>query len=77
MYALAALPIICHARIQRVGGVGGPDPPPLKIHKFIEFPSHNGPVPLKITKLPILHSMRAIIGPPAKRHFNGVLLAGR
>ena len=58
------------------GGAGGPDP--LKNHKFIGFPPRNtGPDLLKITKLPSQHSFWAIIGPPAKRHFNIVSLAGR
>ena len=35
-----------------------------------------GQDPLKITKLPIQHSMLAIIGPPAKRRLNGVSLEG-
>ena len=61
------------------GGIGGPDPsppPPLKNHKNIGFLSNTGPDHLQITKLPSQHSMWAIIGPPAKCHFNGVSLAG-
>ena len=48
-----------------------------KNHKFLGFPSNTGPDPLKTTKLPSQHSMWAIIGLPATRHFNGVSLAGR
>ena len=51
-----------HARIQKEGGKGCPDPG-LNNHKFIGFPSNIGPDPLKITKLPSQHSMCAIIGP--------------
>ena len=51
--------------------------PPLKNHKTIVFPSNTGPDPLKITKLPSQHLMWAIIGPPAKCHFNAGSLAGR
>ena len=57
------------------GGAWGPET--LKHHKNISFPSNIGPNLLKITKLPSQHSMWATIGPPAKRHFNGVSLAGR
>ena len=51
-----------HARVQR-GGRGSS--------------INTGPDPLKTTKLPSQHSMLAIIGPPVKRHYNGVSLAGR
>ena len=64
----------------RGGGTGGPDPPPppLKNHKNIGFPINIDLDPLKITKL-YQASIQwwAIIGMPAKRHFNGVLLAGQ
>ena len=47
-------------------------------HKNIGFSSITGLDLLKITKLQSQHSMWAIIGLPAKRHFNGVLhFAGR
>ena len=36
------------------GGAGGPDPPPGKRNGFLR---NTGPDPLKITKLPIKHSM--------------------
>ena len=49
------------------GGTGGLDP--LNNHKNIGFPSNTGPDPLK--------NHKATIGTPAKRHFIGVLLAGR
>ena len=38
-------------------GGGGGDPPPWKITKNIGFLSNTGPDPLKITKLPVQHSM--------------------
>ena len=53
-----------HARIQRGGGTGGPDPPPLKYHKNIGFLSNTGPDPLtnpKATK-PANIQCWAIIG---------------
>ena len=52
-------------------------PPPLKNHKTIVFPSNTGPDPLKITKLPSQHLIQAIIGLPAKCHFNAGSLAGQ
>ena len=39
------------------GGDRGSGPPPLVNHKNIGFLSNTGPDPLKITKLPIQHSM--------------------
>ena len=39
------------------GGTGGPDPPPLKIHKNIGFLSKTGADPLKMTRLPSQNSM--------------------
>ena len=57
------------------GGVGGPDP--LKNHKNIGFLSNIGLDPLKITKLPSHHSMLCHRQHTAKRHLNGVSLAGR
>ena len=46
-----------NGRIQRGGGggKGGPDPP--EKSQNIGFLSNTGPDPLKITKLPIKHSM--------------------
>ena len=67
---------IRHAQIQR-GGTGGPDPPPPENHKNIGFLSNTGPNSLKITKLPSQIQCSPIIGTPAKRHLNGILLAGR
>ena len=61
-----------HVRIQRGG-----DRVSLKNHKNVEFTSNTGPDPLKITKLPSQHSCWAIMGMPAKHHFNGVSLAGQ
>ena len=49
-----------------------PDPPPLKNRKHIGFLSNTGLDPLK--KQASIQCLD-IIGPPAKRHFNGVLLA--
>ena len=45
-----------HVRIQR-GDRGSGPPPPLENYKNIRFLSNTGPDPLKITMLPILHSM--------------------
>ena len=64
---------IKHARIQR-GGQGVQTPHPLKNHKNILFLSNTGPNPVKITKLPNQIQCWPIIGTPAKRHLNGVLL---
>ena len=55
-----------HVRIQR--GAGCPDP--LENNKNIGFLSNTGPDPLKITKLPIQHSMLGHYGPLAKRHLD-------
>ena len=63
-----------HVRIQRGDRESGP---PLENNKNIGFLSNTDPDPLKITKLPIQQSSWAIIGPPAIRHLNGVLLAVR
>ena len=59
------------------GSIGGPDPPPLKNHKNIGFLSNTGPDPLKKNSFQVSIQCWAIIGTPAKRHFNGVSLAGR
>ena len=68
--------IYVHVRIHRGGGAtGGPEP--TENHKNLGFPSITGLDLLKITKLQSQHSMWAIIGTPAKRHFNGVSLEGR
>ena len=53
-------------------GVRTPPPPPGKLQN-IGFLSNYGPDPLKITKLPIKQCW-ATIGPPVKRHLNGVSL---
>ena len=50
---------------------------PSENHKNIGFPSNIDPDSLEITKLPSQHSMVGHIDTPAKRHFNGVSLAGR
>ena len=62
-------------------GTGGPDPS-FKNIKNIGFLSNTGPDPLKITRLPILHSMLGHHQPASEtpfkwRFLNGVLLAGR
>ena len=51
--------------------------PEVKIHKNIGFLSNTGPDPLKNHKATKPATMLAIIGPPAKRHLNGVSLADR
>ena len=65
---------IYHARIQRGGGQG-------LLHKNIGSLSNIGTDPLekkhKATKKPARIQCWAIIGTPAKRHLNGVSLAGR
>ena len=57
-------------------GTGGPDPH-LENHKNLGFLVNTGPDPLKTTKLQSQHSILAIISTPAKRHLNGVSLAGQ
>ena len=64
-------------RGSRRGGGGQGVRPPLKNHKNIVFFSNTGPDPLKITKHQARIQLWFIIGPPAKRHLNGVSLAGR
>ena len=52
--------------------------PPFPInHKNIEYLNNTGPDPLKFSKLPSQHSTMGHHRHPAKRHLNGVLLAGR
>ena len=63
-----------HGRIR--GGDRGSGPP-LKNHKNIVFPSNFDPDPLKSQSYQASIQCWAIIGTPAKRHFNGVSLAGR
>ena len=60
-----------------MGGTGGPDPLPLKNHKYLGFLSNTDQNPLEITKLPSQIQCWAIIATPAKRHLNGVSLAGQ
>ena len=58
------------------GGGGAGSGLPLKNHKSIWFLSNTGPDPLKNYKAEQASiQCWAIIGPPAKRHLNGVLLA--
>ena len=61
------------------GRTGGPDPPPLRNHTNKGFRRNIGPGPLTNTKLLYQANIqcRAIIGPPAKRHFNAILMALR
>ena len=59
-------------RGSRGEGIVGRDPP--ESYKFIGFLSNTCLDLLNITKLPSQHSIWVIIGPPAGRHFNGVLL---
>ena len=75
---LLALILGCHGRIQRGVGRGSGPPPPLKKHKKLGFLSNTGPDLLKNHKA-TKNSFQcwAIIGPQAKRHLNGVSLAGR
>ena len=49
---------------------------PLKIHKVIRFLSNTGLDRQKKSFQASIYCL-AIVGPPAKRHFNGVLLADR
>ena len=65
---------LTYVRIQR-GGQGVPTP--LKNHKLIGFPSNTGPDPLKNHKATKPAFNGASIGPPAKRHLNGVSLASQ
>ena len=51
------------------GGAGGPDPPPLENYTNIEFLSNTGLDPLKITKLPIQHSMLGHYRPASETPF--------
>ena len=51
--------------------------PLLKNHKTIGFLATLVQIPWKIIKLPSQIHCRAVIGTPAKRHLNGVSLAGR
>ena len=56
---------------QRLKSCADPDPPPLKNHKVLVFLRNT----LQIYQASTQYL--AIIGPPAKRHINGVSLAGR
>ena len=51
--------------------------PPLENYKNIGFLSNTGPDPLKITKLPIQHSMLGHHWPASETLFNGDSKAGR
>ena len=78
---IACVKTMCGSR----GGTWGSDPP-LKNYKNIGFLGDTGPDPLKKHKAtkpafkvgpPAARQRNAIIGTPAKRHLNGVSLAGR
>ena len=74
---LLALILGCHGRIQR--GTGGPDPPPPpeKSQKSRVSKQYWSRSPEKSQSYQASIQCWAIIGPPAKRHLNGVSLAGR
>ena len=63
-----------HERIPEGGGGRESGPPPLKNHKN-RVSMHTSWAPLKITKPPSQHSMLG--HQSAKRHLNGVSLAGQ
>ena len=65
--------VVDHAQIQR--GAGGLDP--LGNHKAKGFLRQAGPDPLENLKYQASIQCWAIIGPPVKRHLNGVSLAGQ
>ena len=69
---------ICNVRIHRGegGGAAGADTP-LENYKNIGFISNTGPDPLKITNIPIKHSMFGHRRPACETPLNGVSLAGR
>ena len=58
------------------GGTGGPDPPE-KSQKYRVSKQYWSGSPGKSQNYKASIQCRAIIGPPAKHHLNGVLLAGR
>ena len=58
-------------------GVRGSGPPFPVNHQNIEYLNNTGPDPLKFPKLPSQHSTMDHHRHPAKRHLNGVSLAGR
>ena len=63
---------------QEGGGGQGVRTPTPENHKNIGFLSKTGPNPLKSHKATKTNThCWVIIGPPAKRHLNGVWLAGR
>ena len=64
-----------YEQIQSVGVTGCPDHHPLENLKAIEFHSNTGPDPLENHKS--TKPASGIIGSPAKRHSNGVSLAGQ
>ena len=58
-------------------GVRTPPPPPLENYKNIGFLRNTSPDPLKITKIPIQHSMLGHHRPASETPFKGHSLAGR
>ena len=71
-------PPVRHARVQRVGGTAGPDTPSiLKNHKNRASKQYWSGCPEKLKSYQARIQCWGIIGTPAKRHLNGVSLAGR
>ena len=69
-------PPVHHARVQR--GTAGPDTPsPLKNHKNRVSKQYWSRSPEQSQSYQAEFQCWAIIGTPAKRHLNGVSLAGR
>ena len=66
-----------HAQIQRGEGTGDPDPPPWKNTKYRVSYQYRSGSPNKSQSYKASIQCWAIVGPPAKRHLNGVSLAGR
>ena len=59
------------------GGAGDPDPPHEKSQIYRVSKQHWSGFPEKLQTYQASNQSWAIIGPPAKRHFNGVSLAGQ
>ena len=75
---LLALILGCHGRIQRWDRGSGPPPPPLrKSQKIRVSKQYWSRSPEKSQSYQASIQCWAIISPPAKRHLNGVSLAGQ
>ena len=76
---LLALILGCHGRIQRIdrGPDPPPPPPPEKTQKLRGPKQYWSRSPEKSQSYQASIQCWVIIGPPAKRHLNGVSLAGR